>query len=91
MKEELIEALTLSLSRLEENYQVKLPLSIGIKENKNKEFGDYSSNLALIASEHIEEDPRSIAEFLVKELSETDQVNRIETVSYTHLTLPTKA
>ena len=78
MKEELIEALTLSLSRLEENYQVKLPLSIGIKENKNKEFGDYSSNLALIASEHIEEDPRSIAEFLVKELSKTDQVNRIE-------------
>ena len=78
MKEELIEALALSLSKLEKSYHVKLPISIGIKENKNKEFGDYSTNLALIASEHIKEDPRSIAEFLVKELSKTDQVNRIE-------------
>ena len=46
-------------------------------KNKNKDFGDYSSNLALIASKNLSEDPKKIAEILLGELVKQDFIHRI--------------
>ena len=78
MKEELIEALAKSLKGLEKRYQTDLSsLKIDLTKNKNKDFGDYSSNLALIASKNLSEDPKKIAEILLEELVKQDFIHRI--------------
>ena len=78
MKDQLIEALAKSLKGLEKRYQTDLSsLKIDLTKNKNKDFGDYSSNLALIASKNLSEDPKKIAEILLGELVKQDFIHRI--------------
>ena len=65
MKEQLIKALNEGLKGLEKKYRTDLSsLKIDLTENKEKSFGDYSSNLALVASKQLSVDPKKIAEKL---------------------------
>lgn len=79
MKEKLTELLTQALSGLAEESRKDLSnLKIEIKENKDNQFGDYSTNLAMVASKTLSEDPKKIAEALVKRLPKNDFIKKIE-------------
>jgi len=79
MKEELKKSLNQALKSLEKEQNVILSKTkIEIKENKEKEFGDFSSNLALMLSRELSKPPKDIAEMLLKELGEKDFIDRME-------------
>ena len=79
MKEELKKSLNQALKSLEKEHNViLLKTKIEIKENKEKEFGDFSSNLALVLSKELSKPPKDIAEMLLKELGEKDFIDRME-------------
>ena len=79
MKEELKKSLNQALKSLEKEHNVILSKTkIEIKENKEKEFGDFSSNLALMLSRELSKPPKDIAEMLLKELGEKDFIDRME-------------
>ena len=79
MKEQLIKALNEGLKGLEKKYRTDLSsLKIDLTENKEKSFGDYSSNLALVASKQLSVDPKKIAEKLLEELVKQDFIERID-------------
>ncbi len=62
MKEELKKSLNQALKSLEKEHNVILSKTkIEIKENKEKEFGDFSSNLALVLSKELSKPPKDIA------------------------------
>ena len=79
MKEALKKSLNQALKSLEKEHNVNLSKTkIEIKENKEKEFGDFSSNLALVLSKELSKPPRDIAEMLLKELGEKEFIDQIE-------------
>jgi len=79
MKEELKKSLHEALGSLGKEQNVDLTkVKIEVKENKEKEFGDFSSNLALALSKLFSKPPRDIAEMLLKELGEKDFIDRME-------------
>ena len=79
MKEELKKSLHEALGPLGKEHNVDLTkVKIEVKENKEKEFGDFSSNLALALSKLFSKPPRDIAEMLLKELGEKDFIDRME-------------
>ena len=79
MKELLRGALADSLKSLEEQYDVDLStIKIEVKENKEKDFGDFSTNLALVSSKKLSEQPKKIAETLLGELEKKEFIDRIE-------------
>ena len=79
MKEVLKKSLNQALKSLEKEHNVNLSKTkIEIKENKEKEFGDFSSNLALALSKEFSKPPKDIAEMLLKELGEKDFIDRME-------------
>ena len=79
MKEELKKSLNQALESLEKEHKVIISKTkIEIKENKEKEFGDFSSNLALVLSKELSKPPKDIAEMLLKELGEKDFIDRME-------------
>ena len=79
MKELLRDALTDTLKSLEEQYDVDLStIKIEVKENKEKDFGDFSTNLALVLSKKLSEQPKKIAETLLGEVEKKDFIERIE-------------
>ena len=79
MKELLRDALTDSLKSLKEQYDVDLStIKIEVKENKEKDFGDFSTNLALVLSKKLSEQPKKIAEILLGELDKKEFIARID-------------
>ena len=79
MKQLLRTALNEVLRSLEKKYDTDLSdTNIEVKENKEKEFGDFSTNLALVLSKKISKQPKDIAEPLVKALGKKDFIDRIE-------------
>ena len=79
MKKVLEESLSQALKAIEKEHNVNLlKTKIEVKENKEKEFGDFSSNLALSLSKEFSKSPRDIAEMLVIELGEKKFIDRIE-------------
>ena len=79
MKQLLRTALNEILRSLEKKYDTDLSdTNIEVKENKEKEFGDFSTNLALVLSKKISKQPKDIAETLVKALGKKDFIDRIE-------------
>ncbi len=79
MKELLRDALTDSLKSLKEQYDVDLStIKIEVKENKEKDFGDFSTNLALVLSKKLSEQPKKIAEILLGELDKKEFIDRID-------------
>ena len=79
MKEVLKKSLNQAIKSLEKEHNVNLSKTkIEIKENKEKQFGDFSSNLALVLSKEFSKPPKDIAEMLLKELGEKDFIDRME-------------
>jgi len=79
MKKVLKKSLNEALRSLEKEHNVNLSKTkVEIKENKEKEFGDFSSNLALVLSKELSKPPRDIAEMLLKELGEKEFIDQIE-------------
>ena len=79
MKELLRDVLTQTLKSMEEQYEVDLSaIKIEVKENKEKDFGDFSTNLALILSKKLSEHPKKIAENLLEEFDNKEFIDRIE-------------
>ena len=61
MKKKLIDLLTQALSSLaQESGKDPSNIKIEIKENADSKFGDYSTNLAMIASKIFSEDPKKL-------------------------------
>jgi len=79
MKEVLKKSLNQAIKSLEKEHNVNLSkIKIEIKENKEKQFGDFSSNLALVLSKELSKPPKDIAEMLLKELGKKDFIDRME-------------
>ncbi len=79
MKEEIKKSLQTALRSLEKEHNLDLSKTkIEIKENKEKEFGDFSSNVALVLSKTFSKPPKDIAKMLLKELGEKDFIDRME-------------
>lgn len=79
MKELLKEALIQNLKSLGDKYGSELPDElVEIKENTDKEFGDFSTNLALVLSKKLSEKPNKLAEIIIKGLGKNDFIDHIE-------------
>ena len=79
MKEELKKSLHQALKSLGKEHNINLSeTKIEVKENKEKKFGDFSSNLALTLSKILSKPPGDIAEMLLNELGEKDFIDRME-------------
>ena len=52
--------------------------TITIERTRNKEHGDYASNVALTLAKPLKMNPRAIAEMIIAELTDTSHVKRVE-------------
>ena len=55
-----------------------LPLDIQLERPKNADHGDFSSNLAMMLAKPLRQNPRAIADSLVKALPASEYISRIE-------------
>lgn len=55
-----------------------LPLDIQLERPKNTDHGDFSSNLAMMLARPLRQNPRAIAESLIKALPDSEYISRIE-------------
>lgn len=55
-----------------------LPLNIQLERPKNTDHGDFSSNLAMMLAKPLRQNPRAIAESLIKALPASEFIARIE-------------
>ncbi len=55
-----------------------LPLDIQLERPKNADHGDFSSNLAMMLAKPLRQNPRAIADSLVKTLPASEYISRIE-------------
>ena len=79
MKEKLKKALILALSKLEGGNELeKLDLKIELKANEEEKFGDYSTNIAMLATKKLSKTPKEIAELLVQDLKKNSFIKKIE-------------
>ena len=62
---------------------------INLEVPPQKEFGDFASNIAMQSARVAHKAPKLIAQAIVDQMQYA-WLDRAETVSYTHLTLPTK-
>ena len=79
MKEELIKVLKKALSGLEEDLDSNISqLKVEIKQNKKRQFGDYSSNIAMLASKKLSQSPKEIAEHIKREVESKSFIKKVE-------------
>lgn len=74
--EQLSEKLKTAIAQLVKSGQITpvADFDIRIERPKNPEFGDYSSNLALILGSQVSLNPRSVAELIIKELGSQHEI-----------------
>ena len=79
MKEKLAEKLKETLINIGNENNVDLSdIKIEIKENRDKDFGDFSSNAAMISAKKLSLDPNNLARVIVKSLEGTEELDRLE-------------
>tara|TARA_Y100001936_G_C16088517_1_gene683928 strand:- start:975 stop:2741 length:1767 start_codon:yes stop_codon:yes gene_type:complete len=79
MKDKLKEILTESIKSLEKSKKKDFSdIRIDIKENKEKAFGDYSTNLSLAISSITNDDPKEIAKKIAIDFNDLDFIERVE-------------
>ena len=72
MKEKLAEKLKETLINIGNENNVDLSdIKIEIKENRDKDFGDFSSNAAMVCAKKLSLDPKNLARVIVKSLEGT--------------------
>lgn len=79
MKEKLAEKLKETLINIGNENNVDLSdIKIEIKENRDKDFGDFSSNAAMVCAKKLSLDPNNLARVIVKSLEGTEELDRLE-------------
>ena len=79
MQEKIINQLTLIVDGLINRLDVgEIDYKVRLQENKDKEHGDYASNIAMILAKDLSENPKNLAEQISKEFPLDDDVLRVE-------------
>ncbi len=79
MKELLVKLLNNALKNFEEIENIDLKkIKVEIKKNKQKDHGDYSTNLAMIIAKKLSKPPLEVAELLVKETIKEKSIQQIK-------------
>ena len=79
MKAHLTELLAQAAKSLAQNSDFDATnLSIHLERPKNKEHGDFSTNLAMLLAKPLRQNPRAIAEALIKALPATSYITKTE-------------
>jgi len=64
--------------RQQNKLNVDAPLNVQIEHTRDKKFGDYSSNIAMLLSKSAKMPPRQVAEMIIDAIPNSDQIDRIE-------------
>ncbi len=59
-------------------FNIEQTPTITIERTRNKEHGDYASNVALTLAKQLQMNPRAIAEKIIAELTDTSHVKKVE-------------
>ncbi len=79
MKAHLTELLAQAAKSLAQNTDLDASsLAIQLERPKNKDHGDFSTNLAMLLAKPLRQNPRAIAESLIKALPSSDYVSKVE-------------
>ena len=79
MKAHLTELLAQAAKSLAQNTDLDASsLAIQLERPKNKDHGDFSTNLAMLLAKPLRQNPRAIAEALIKALPSSDYVSKVE-------------
>jgi arginyl-tRNA synthetase len=79
LKAHLTELLAQAAKSLAENTDLDASsLAIQLERPKNKDHGDFSTNLAMLLAKPLRQNPRAIAEALIKALPSSDYVSKVE-------------
>ena len=79
MKAHLTELLAQAAKSLAQNTDLNASsLAIQLERPKNKDHGDFSTNLAMLLAKPLRQNPRAIAESLIQALPSSDYVSKIE-------------
>ena len=74
---EIIARAVLSMAE-KKGYQIQLPEKIVVERPKNREHGDWSTNIAMQLSKQAGTNPREFAQNLVQELADTEGISKLE-------------
>jgi arginyl-tRNA synthetase len=79
LKAHLTELLAQAAKSLAQNTDLDASsLAIQLERPKNKDHGDFSTNLAMLLAKPLRQNPRAIAESLIKALPSSDYVSKVE-------------
>lgn len=79
MQQKIINQLTLIVDELIKSSDVgDVNYKIRLQENKDKEHGDYASNIAMMLAKDLSENPKNLAEQISKDFPLDDEVLRVE-------------
>ena len=79
MQQKIINKLTLIVDELIKSSDVgDVNYKIRLQENKDKEHGDYASNIAMMLAKDLSENPKNLAEQISKDFPLDDEVLRVE-------------
>jgi arginyl-tRNA synthetase len=79
LKAHLTELLAQAAKSLAQNTDLDVSsLAIQLERPKNKDHGDFSTNLAMLLAKPLRQNPRAIAESLIKALPSSDYVAKVE-------------
>lgn len=79
MKHHLESLLQIAVKQLQEAEELpNTPILIQIEPTKDKQFGDYASNLALLLAKSAHKKPRDIAERLIQALPSSEYLQKVE-------------
>lgn len=79
LKAHIVHLLSVALDALKSQSNLDLDtLTIHLERPKNKTHGDFSSNLAMLLSKPLKQNPRAIAEQLIAQLPDSEQIAKTE-------------
>ncbi len=82
MKQEIVELIVESINAVQQKQSLtltfSLPDQIQIDNTRDRKHGDYASNIALVLSKPAGMPPRELAELIVQNIPESDNVRKIE-------------
>ena len=79
MKKELTKAINRALNKIAKEFEISLKnIKVEIKENRERKFGDYSTNVAMVAAKTLLKPPSEVAELVKRELITNDTIRKIE-------------
>lgn len=79
MKQQIETLIQSAISKLEEAGQLPaIPALIQIENTKDKQHGDFATNIAMVLAKSAQKKPRDIAELIINALPESEYVRKVE-------------